>query len=59
MLELTAGLRVNSMAPTLDLREWGTYQAFGHPHEPLARWLVPRFGIPTNNYCTAAIARNQ
>ena len=24
----------------------------GHPHEPEARWLVPRFGIPSHNYCT-------
>jgi hypothetical protein len=24
---------------------------YGHPHEPEARWLVPRFGIPSHNYC--------
>ena len=24
----------------------------GNPHEPLARWLVPRFGILSHNYCT-------
>jgi hypothetical protein len=50
-LELMAVLRVISIAPTLDLRDWGTYQAFGHPHEPLTRWLVPRFGIPAHSYC--------
>jgi hypothetical protein len=24
----------------------------GHLHEPVARWLAPRFGIPSHNYCT-------
>ena len=56
VLELTAGLRVILIAPTLDLRDWGTLQAFGHPHEPLARWLVLRFGIPSHNYCTVMAA---
>ena len=27
----------------------------GHPHEPLARWLVPRVGIPSHNYCTVLL----
>mgnify|MGYP001807846395 CR=1 FL=1 len=27
-------------------------EPYGHPHEPEARWLVPRFGIPSHNYCT-------
>ena len=43
-------LAVDLIAPTLDLRDWDTQQAFGLPHEPLARWLVPR--IPSHNYCT-------
>jgi hypothetical protein len=35
------------------VRSWGTYGPMGNPHEPLARWLVPRFGIPSHNYyCT-------
>ena len=42
----------SAMVLTLDLRDWGTQQAFGHAHEPLARWLVLRFGIPSHNYCT-------
>ena len=36
-----------------------TYQAFGHPHEPLARWLVPRFGTPPTVivlYCTVCLS---
>jgi hypothetical protein len=28
---------------------------YGHPHEPLARWLVPGFGIPSHSYCTATV----
>ena len=28
---------------------------YGHPHEPLARWLVPRVGIPSHNYCTVTV----
>ena len=24
----------------------------GYPHEHEARWLAPRFGIPSQNYCT-------
>ena len=50
--ELTAGLVVIAIARIPDLRYWGTSQAFGHPHEPEARWLAPRFGIPSHNYCT-------
>jgi hypothetical protein len=36
----------------LTCRDWGTYEALCHPHEPLARWLVLRFGIPSHSYCT-------
>jgi hypothetical protein len=32
---------------------------FGHPHEPLARWLVPMFGIPSHNYCTYCTVQHQ
>ena len=28
---------------------------YGHPDEPLAHWLVPRFGIPSHNYCIALL----
>lgn len=31
LLESTADLRVISIAPTLDLRDWGTYQALRAP----------------------------
>jgi hypothetical protein len=27
-------------------------------HEPLARWLVPRFGIPSHNYGTVTVLYN-
>ena len=30
---------------------------YGHPHEPLARWRVPRSGIPSLNYCTVLICQ--
>jgi hypothetical protein len=55
LLELTAGLRVISITPTPDLRDWGTYGPMGNPHEPLARWLVPRFRIPSHNHCTVTV----
>jgi hypothetical protein len=45
----------SAMVLTVDLRDWGTQQAFGHAHEPLARWLVLRFGIPSHNYCTVTV----
>jgi hypothetical protein len=43
----------------LSLRQWWfsccrcslCCSCYGHPHEPLARWLVPRFGIPSHAYC--------
>jgi hypothetical protein len=31
---------------------FGSWQVSGHPHEPVAGWLAPRFGIPSHNYCT-------
>ena len=43
---------VISIAPTPCLKDWGTYQAYGHPHEPLACCLVPRFRIHSHNYWT-------
>ena len=36
----------------LDLLHISPYR---HPHEPLARWLVPRFGIASHNYCTVLV----
>jgi hypothetical protein len=33
--------------------KYAVYDTYsGHPHEPVARWLAPRFGIPSHNYCT-------
>mgnify|MGYP001807539879 FL=1 len=51
VLELTVGLVVIAIAHIPDMLHWGTKQAFGHPHEPEAHWLAPRFGIPSHNYC--------
>ena len=49
---------VISIALTPDLRDRGTYQALRATYEPLARWLVPRFGIPSHTYCTVYYSRS-
>jgi hypothetical protein len=30
----------------------------GHPHEPVARWLAPRFGIPQLLYCYCTVVHH-
>jgi hypothetical protein len=50
LLALTRSLHI-----WLVLLLWGWSSLFwpsGHPHEPVARWLAPRFGIPSHNHCT-------
>jgi hypothetical protein len=42
---VTAGFGVIPIVPTPDLKDWGTFGPYLHPPEPLARWLVLRFGL--------------
>ena len=44
--------------PHLTREDGVRIRPFGHPHEPLARRLVPRFGTPSHNHCTVLYVPN-